>query len=189
MKAVLHFACVILFVLAISSCEKQASPLSLSTTSRDQAAALVTTVENFETGTKAAYADGTVTLSTGVWDLNDALIGNLSTDVKDGAQCARIRNTGTMTMEFNLTGATSVSIAHAVFGSDGSSTWQLWASTNSGSSFTQVGSTVTTSSSTLQTASFTMNFTGTVRFQIRKVSGGTNRIDIDDFTVNGGTTG
>jgi hypothetical protein len=80
-----------------------------------------------------------------------------------------------------------VSIAHAVFGTDGSSTWQLWASVDGGSSFSQVGSTVTTSSTTLQTASFTVNFTGSVRFQVRKVSGGSNRIDIDDFTINGGS--
>ncbi len=90
-------------------------------------------------------------------------------------------------MEFDLTGgATSVTVQHAVFGSDGSSTWQLWASTNSGSSFTQVGSTVTSSSTTLQTASFTLSATGTVRFQIRKTDGSANRINIDDFTVNGG---
>ena len=197
MKATLQFAWVILFALAVNSCEKQATSLSrtdLPANSRSllvakPAAALVTTVENFETGTKAAYADGTVTLSTGVWDFNDALIGNLSTDEKNGSQSARIRNTGSITMEFDLSGATSLTVAHAVFGSDGSSTWQLWASTNSGSSFSQVGSTVTSSSTTLQTASFTVNFTGTVRFQIRKISGGSNRINIDDFTVNGGTTG
>jgi len=196
MKAALQLSYVLLFALAISSCEKQAASglHSSSLLSRDAsvvspAATLTTTVENFETGTKAAYADGTVTLSTGVWDLNDALIGNLSTDHKNGSQAARIRNTGSLTMEFDLTGATSVSVSHAVFGTDGSSTWQLWASTNGGSSFSQVGSTVTTSATTLQVASFTVSFTGNVRFQIRKVSGGTNRINIDDFTVNGGTTG
>ena len=34
-----------------------------------------------------------------------------------------------------------------------------------------------------------MNFTSAVRFQVRKVSGGTNRIDLDDLTINGGTGG
>ena len=197
MKAIVSSAfCAVLF-FAITSCQREMAvdpsaraAAAVSSASKTTAAtALVVTTENFETGTKAAYADGTVTLSTGVWDFNDALIGNLSTDHKDGAQCARIRNSGMITMEFNLSGATSVSIAHAVFGSDGSSTWQLWASTNGGSSFSQVGSTVTTSSTALQTASFTVNFTGTVRFQVRKVSGGTNRIDLDDFTVNGGAAG
>ena len=197
MKTVLNFACVILFALVFFSCEKQARPDSRSgagSLSRDvlvaaPSAALTTTVENFETGSKGAYADGTVTLSTGVWDFNDALLGNLSTDRKNGSQSARIRNTGSITMQFDLAGATSVTVAHAVFGSDGSSTWQLWASTNGGSSFSQLGSTVTSSSTTLQTASFTVNFTGNVRFQVRKVSGGSNRINFDDLTVNGGTTG
>jgi hypothetical protein len=184
------FVCLVVF---LSSCQREIAvkPDPGRTTDASsalktaKAAVLVVTTENFETGTKAAYADGTVTLSTGVWDFNDALIGNLSTDHKNGLQCARIRNTGMITMNFDLSGATSVSIAHAVFGSDGSSTWQLWASTNGGSSFAQVGSTVTTSSATLQTAQFTVNFTGAVRFQVRKISGGANRIDLDDFTVNG----
>jgi hypothetical protein len=180
------------------SCQKQISTHSdLSSASSANKSALavspatvVVTTENFETGTKSAYADGTVTLSTGVWDFNDALLGNLSTDRKNGTQSARIRNTGTITMEFDLAGgASSVSIKHAIFGSDASSTWQLWSSTNGGSSFTQVGSTVTTSSTTLQTASFTLNVTGAIRFQVRKVSGGTNRINIDDFSVTSGSGG
>src|ERR1700742_5083968 len=167
----------VILLMTAASCQKQATLSSRATVTADAAArsqlavtpaALTTTLENFETGTKAAYADGTVTLSTGVWDLNDALIGNLSTDHKDGTQCARIRNSGTITMEFDLTGASSVTVAHAVFGTDGSSTWQLWASTNGGSTFAQVGSTVTTSSTTLTTASFTVSFTGNVRFQIRQ---------------------
>jgi hypothetical protein len=190
------FVSAILF-MALSSCQKQASNESsfLATTTSNsrtalavKAAALTTTVENFETGTKGAYAAANVTLATGVWNFSDALLGNLSTDRKNGTQSARIRNSGMITMEFDLTGASSVTVQHAVFGSDGSSTWQLWASTNSGSSFAQVGSTITTSSTTLQAASFTLNDSGTVRFQIRKTDGSSNRINIDDFTVNGGDT-
>ena len=196
MRTLLSFSlCLTLF---LSACQRDVAvkPVSGRATAAGSpalntrtAAALVVTTENFETGTKGAYADGTVTLSTGVWDFDDALTGNLSTDHKNGSQCARIRNTGMITMQFDLSGASSVSIAHAVFGSDGSSTWQLWASTNGGSSFAQVGSTVTTSSTSLQTATFAVNFTGSVRFQVRKISGGANRIDLDDFTVNGGTGG
>jgi len=196
MRTLLSFSlCLTLF---LSACQRDVAvkPVSGRATAAGSpalntrtAAALVVTTENFETGTKGAYADGTVTLSTGVWDFDDALTGNLSTDHKNGSQCARIRNTGMITMQFDLSSASSVSIAHAVFGSDGSSTWQLWASTNGGSSFAQVGSTVTTSSTSLQTATFAVNFTGSVRFQVRKISGGANRIDLDDFTVNGGTGG
>src|SRR5690349_15644625 len=113
--------------------------------------------EGFEAGGKTAYAAGNVTLGTGSWFMDDALTGNLSTDRKTGAWSARIRNTGLVHMNFNKTGAGTVSIQHGVFGTDGSSTWQLWSSVTNGSTWTQVGSTVTTSSTTLQTATFTVN--------------------------------
>src|SRR5689334_13536354 len=135
--------------------------------------------EGFEAGGKTAYAAANVTLGTGSWFMDDALTGNLSTDRKTGAFSARIRNTGLVHMNFNKTGgAGTVSIQHAVFGTDGSSTWQLWFSTNNGSTWSQVGATVTTSSTTLQTATFTVNNANAIRFEIRKVSGGVNRIKI-----------
>ncbi|HTI10007.1 MAG TPA: hypothetical protein VL832_15675 [Puia sp.] len=186
-----------LFLLIAAACEKQATPQSSLTGPSSgnhtglltNAATLATTVENFETGTKASYAAANVTLGTGIWNFNDALIGNLSTDQKNGSQSARVRNSGSISMQFDVTGATSVTVLHAKFGSDGNSTWQLWYSTNGGSSYTQTGSTVTTSSTTLQTASFTLAVTGNVRFQIRKTDGSSNRINFDDFTVNGSGSG
>ena len=139
--------------------------------------------EGFEAGGKTSYAAANVTLGTGSWFMDEALTGNLSTDRKTGAFSARIRNTGRVRMNFNKTGAGTVSIQHAVFGTDGSSTWQLWSSTNNGSTWTQVGATVTTSSTTLQTASFTVNNGNAIRFEIRKVSGGTNRINVDNVQI------
>jgi endonuclease G len=147
---------------------------------------LTTTTEGFENATKTSYATGSVTLGTGSWTLSDALIGSLSSDRFVGTRSARVINTGRITMNFDrTTGAGTISIRHAVFGSDGASSWELWASTNSGSSWTKIGATVTTSSTTLQTASFTANISGTVRIEIRKVSGGGNRINIDDITITG----
>lgn len=140
--------------------------------------------EGFEAGGKTAYAAGNVTLGTGSWFMDDALTGNLSSDKKTGAWSARVRNSGTVRMNFNKTGAGTVSIQHAEYGSDGSSTWQLWSSTNSGSSWTQVGSTVTTNSATLQTASFTVNNANAIRFEIRKISGGANRINFDNIQIS-----
>jgi endonuclease G len=140
--------------------------------------------EGFEAGGKTSYAAANVTLGTGSWFMDDALTGNLSTDRKTGSFSARVRNTGLLHMNFNKSGAGTVSIQHAVFGSDGSSTWQLWLSTNSGSSWTQVGSTVTSSSTALQTVTFTVNNAGSVRFEIRKVSGGTNRINLDNIQIS-----
>ena len=139
--------------------------------------------EGFEAGGKTSYAAANVTLGSGSWFMDDALIGNLSTDRKTGAFSARIRNTGRVCMNFNKTGAGTVTIQHAVFGTDGSSTWQLWTSTNNGSTWTQVGATVTTSSTSLQTATFTVNNGNAIRFEIRKVSGGANRINVDNVNL------
>jgi endonuclease G len=162
----LVFGCVLLFM---TFALRTASTQSLS--------------EGFEAGGKTSYAAANVTLGTGSWYLDDALTGNLTTDRKTGTYSARVREVGRVHMNFNKTGAGTVSIQHAVFGSDGSSTWQLWFSTNSGSTWSQAGGTITTSSTTLQSASFTVNNANAIRFEIRKVSGGANRINLDNFLI------
>lgn len=140
--------------------------------------------EGFEAGGKSAYAAGNVSLGTGSWFMDEALTGNLSSDKKTGSWSARVRETGKVRMNFNKTGAGTVSIQHAEYGSDGSSTWQLWSSTNNGSSWSQVGSTVTTNAATLQTAVFTVNNANAIRFEIRKISGGANRINFDNIQIS-----
>jgi endonuclease G len=142
-----------------------------------------TTTEGFEAGGKTSYAAGSVTLGTGVWYMDDALTGNLSSDRKTGSYSARIRNTGRVQMNFNRASAGTVSIQHAVYGSDGSSSWELWSSTNSGSAWTKVGNTVNTTSTSLQTVSFTVNNANSIRFEVRKTSGGSNRINIDNVQI------
>ena len=140
--------------------------------------------EGFETGTKTAYTTGSVTLGSGSWTLNDALIGNTTADPKTGTQSARVRNSGLLSMDFDLTGGAGVvTVDHAKYGTDASTTWELWASTNSGSTYAKVGSTVTTSGTALSTASFTVNLAGTVRLQVRKTDGTTNRVNFDNITV------
>src|SRR6476620_1723412 len=66
----------------------------------DETVAAVTLSEGFEAGTKTAFAAANVTLGSGTWNLNDALIGTLSTDVKTGTKSARVRNSGHVTMLF-----------------------------------------------------------------------------------------
>ena len=156
-----------------------------------EVASAVSTSEGFEAGTKAAYAAAAVTLGTGSWNLDDALIGTTTSDVLTGTRSGRIRNSGKITMLFDRsTGAGTVTIHHAVFGTDASGTWGLFSSQNSGSTWTQVGATRTASGSTFSTATFTVNLAGTIRFEIRKLDGGTNRINVDDIAVTDfGTSG
>jgi endonuclease G, mitochondrial len=139
--------------------------------------------EGFEAGGKSAYAAANVTLGSGSWYLDDALTGNTASDRKTGSWSSRVRELGKVRMNFDVASAGTMTIQHAVYGADGASTWELWKSTSGGSTWTKVGSTVTTSSTTLSTASFTVNNTGSIRFEIRKVSGGANRINFDNVTV------
>ncbi len=198
-KYITLFASLVL-VVALSACSDNnlvnSDPMAdkarnkKATAVSDDMSLQATTTEGFESGSKTSYAAGTVTLGTGSYTLTEALIGNSTSDRKNGFQSARIRETGRVTMNFNrTTGAGTVTVRHAVFGTDGASSFELWMSTNSGASWTRVGSAVTVSSTSLQTATFTVNVGGTVRFEIRKVSGGANRINIDDIVITDGTGG
>ena len=141
--------------------------------------------EGFETGTKTAYTAADVTLGTGVWNLNDALIGNTTSDPKVGTASARVRNSGILTMKFDVTsGIGTVSIQHGRYGTDASSTWQLWYSTDGGVNYLQAGSTISTTVGTLSTATFTVNVTGAARLQIRKTDGTTSRVNFDAITIS-----
>jgi endonuclease G len=139
--------------------------------------------EGFEAGGKTAYAAANVTLGSGSWHLSEALTGNLTSDRKTGSFSARVRDAGVVRMNFNVATAGTVSAQHAKYGTDANSTWELWKSTNSGGSWSKVGSTVTTSSTTLQTAVFTVNSSVPVRFEFRKVSGGANRLNLDNIQI------
>jgi len=142
--------------------------------------------ETFESTSKGAYAAGPVQLASGTWTLDDALLGTAAEDRKEGQQAVRLRNAGKLTMDFYLIqGAGTISIQHAVYGSDASSSWELWAMTDACdcNKWTKVGATVITSSSTLQTATFPVNIKGGIKFEIRKVSGGAARLNIDNFSV------
>jgi endonuclease G len=188
MKPTRLFLAVTFVITFLSACKKEAVNKALiddvpAISARNLANGGI--AEDFETGSKTAYAIASVTLGTGSWTMDEALIGNTTSDAKVGTASARIRNTGKVEMNFNFSnGASTVTVSHALYGADGSSTWQLWMSTNSGSTWSQVGSTVTTSSTSLSTASFTVNVSGNVRFSVRKVSGGTNRINVDEITIN-----
>ena len=139
-------------------------------------------VEDFESGTKTAYAIDSVQLTTGQWTFSDALLGTLATDAKNGAKSVRLR-AGYLGMNFDISGLNTLYIKHAKFGSDASSTWQLLMSTDGGKTFAQLGSTITETSTTLVTDSFKVASTGKVRFQIKKA--GTTRINLDDITFKG----
>jgi endonuclease G len=142
-----------------------------------------TIIEDFEnTAGKTSYVAADVNMPTGTWNLDDALVGNLATDLKNGLKSARLR-AGKVTMNFDVAGLNMLYIKHGKFGNDANSTWQLMMSTDGGSTFTQVGSDIVEDNTTLKLDSFKVTATTKVRFQIKKV--GTTRINIDDITFKG----
>ena len=203
-KTVSYLAIASTTVLIIFSCKKSLHEPAPNALERSVSVTAATTSvafsEDFEVGTtspKTAYdvapagssAGDDVTLHGRSWNLYDALIGNLAGDLKSGSWSARVRNSGKITMLFDVTtGITSVTVKHGTYGSDAASQWGLFYSVNGGSTWAQSGSNVTTTG-TLQTQTFNLNLSGNVRLEIRKLSGGSARINIDDIVVNTGGGG
>ncbi|MEP3210825.1 MAG: DNA/RNA non-specific endonuclease [Maribacter sp.] len=143
-------------------------------------------IETFESAVKGSYAAGTIdlTATTGIWFLDDALAGSLANDRKYGNKSIRIRNTGTLLMDFDMdNGAESISIRHAVYGTNGNSTWKLVLSYDQGVTWYDVGATVTSNQTTLNTVTFDVNDTQPVRYGVVKLTGGSNRINIDNVEI------
>ncbi|MES2061754.1 MAG: DNA/RNA non-specific endonuclease [Bacteroidota bacterium] len=167
-------------VLLIASCKKDTTPTHpIDPPELPKPYAIV---EDFETGTKGGYLILDVQLKTGIWSFNDALLGNLAADVKADTKAVRLR-TGDLTMKFDVKNLEQISIKHAKYGNDATSTWQLMISDDGGNTFTQLGTDITETNTTLATDSFKITTTKPVRFRIQKTA--TTRINIDDITFKG----
>ncbi|MEK0413943.1 MAG: hypothetical protein RL070_1431 [Bacteroidota bacterium] len=171
-----------LLVVALLGCKKNDTTTPTPVTTYVHVPAAYVIKEDFEMGTKAAYAAGPVTIKTGVWSFDDALLGKLATDIKNNTQSVRLR-TGKIEMNFDIDSISMIKINHAKFGSDGNSELTVWMSTDKGVSYTQIGNTLTTNSSTFITDSIKITGNKPARFQIRKL--GTTRVNIDDIIFIG----
>jgi endonuclease G len=189
MRSSSKFLAFIALSLLVISCRKETAyePESMQK-DRQSTSATITNrsasnfPESFESGIKTSYTTGNVVLSSGSWNFNDARIGDATGDRKTGAKSARMQNSGMLTMNFDVpNGASSVSFFHARYNREANGNVELWASINGGTSWIQVGNTISVTSFTLTKATFFTNFTGPVRFQVRKKDGG--RINIDDFDI------
>jgi endonuclease G len=168
-----------LLVLALLGCKKSdtVTPITTRAVNANVPAPYVIK-EDFEMGTKAAYAIGPVTIKTGIWSFDDALLGKLATDIKNNTQSVRLR-TGKIEMNFDIDSLSMIKISHAKFGSDGNSELTVWMSLDKGATYAQIGTPLTTNSSTFITDSIKITGNKPVRFQIRKI--GTTRVNIDDI--------
>ena len=147
--------------------------------------------ENFEAGTKTSYTAGTVTLTSGVWNFNNALIGDSFADKFNGLKSARIRTGGNIVMNFDKpSGAGTVTINAALYGTtDTGASFLLEQSTDGGVTYTTVAGAPATLTYTLTPYTFTVNTAGNVRFRISNTVTTTTtpaapRINIDDISIS-----
>lgn len=138
--------------------------------------------ETFESASKSSYASGSISLSSGTWLLNNALVGTSDADRKIGARSVRMRDTSSITLLSYLTsGASEISVLHGLYGNDGTCTWQLLYTKDSGATWLSLSAPVTTTSSSLQTTTFKVYLHGTIRIKI--IKNGIGRLNIDNISI------
>lgn len=176
--------CLFAFTRCVNNTQKNEPvyPQSLINSAPVQQPVTYTITEDFETGEKSNYKKADVNLITGNWTFKDALIGEDSSDVKNGGKSVRLR-TGFIAMNFDLTGVKQVSIKHARYGKDPNAKWQLYFSVDSGATYLPLGRTINDVDTSLSIDSFAFNINKKARFKI--VKKGASRINIDDITFKG----
>ncbi len=147
--------------------------------------------EGFDGASKSRYEGGNITVSSGQWYLDNAIMGGAENDQKNGTKAVRMKETAKLTMNFDCpNGIQQVRFKYGVYQLDKSSTFELWISTNAGNSWQQIGNSITASEKALRDALFNVDISQAVRIEIRKTDGSVNRLNIDDITVitygNGG---
>ncbi|MEQ9263846.1 MAG: T9SS type A sorting domain-containing protein [Balneolaceae bacterium] len=142
--------------------------------------------EDFEDGEKTFYGGASVTLATGAWFLDDALLGSLANDKYNGNQGVRMDRrdgkTGNIYMQFDkANGADEISFFFANYGSSSGNTLQVQYSTNGGSSWTNIGD-VLEATGTLSQVTIPVAVDGNIRFKFVQQAG-TDRLNIDDIRI------
>ncbi|RYU73612.1 beta strand repeat-containing protein, partial [Hymenobacter persicinus] len=146
--------------------------------------------EDFEAGSKGNYTTGDITLASGTWTFDNALIGTGTTDRKNGTKSARIQGTttggGFIAMNFDKpNGAGLVTVNAGIFSGDNtSSSFKVEISNDGGLTYTDITGTAPTLTTTLTAFTFTANKTGGVRLKISTTSTASSaRINIDDIYI------
>lgn len=144
--------------------------------------------QDFESCSKSGYAKANTTGCSGSiqWELEDALIGTLSNDKKNGSRSVRIRKTtGVATMTDNVAGAKRIKFQYAKYGTSPNSKIQLKSSTDNGATWVNEGPEITVNNGSFLEANISVNHSSPVRFCIKKTSGTatSNRVNIDDFQI------
>ncbi|MEP1152018.1 MAG: choice-of-anchor D domain-containing protein [Balneola sp.] len=137
--------------------------------------------EDFDGGSKGSYVGSSVTLASGNWFLDEALLGSLDNDKYNGSQSVRVRE-GSIYMEFDKQGgADELSFLLANYGNETGGKLQVQYSVDQGSSWTNIGNEYTATSS-LEMITILINIDEPIRFKFTQ-SGGSGRLNLDDVRI------
>ena len=140
--------------------------------------------EGFDDASKSRYEGGNITVSSGQWYLENAVIGGADNDQKEGVKAIRMKEIAKLRMNFDIqSGIRQVRFKYGVYQLDKESSFELWASFNGGASWNKVGSTITATNKSLQDALFNVNIQQSARIEIRKTDGSINRLNIDNISI------
>ncbi len=141
--------------------------------------------ENMETGSKGSYAVGTVSLGSGAWQLDNALIGHSEQDVKNGSAALRLKPGGLAETNFSITSQTTTgAVLFANYGNDKGAALAVYYSTDNGAHWQPTGKN-TGAGTNLNRFSFQIPARQALR--LRFVNAGTGRLNLDDFEISGKT--
>jgi hypothetical protein len=139
--------------------------------------------EGFNANLKTGFAKGDVTLPSGKWTLEEALLGNNGTsDKRNGTFSIRARAKASIYMAFDVNDVKELKFMYANYGSETGATWTAYKSTDSGTTWEAIG-TSSTIPDTLTEASISVNQPGKVRFKIEVNGTSGKRLNIDDVTL------
>lgn len=139
--------------------------------------------EGFDDASKNKYEGGTISVSSGQWYLENAMMGSADNDIKHGAKAIRVKEAGKVSMAFDMpTGIQQVKFNYAVYQLDQSVTFEVYLSKNQGNSWTRIYSTTATNK-VFKEANIVVNASEASRIEIRKTDGTSNRLNIDDLSI------
>ena len=141
--------------------------------------------ESFDNASKRTYEAAAITTNSGIWYLDNAVVGSSENDQKSGEKSIRVKENGSVTMSFDIpTGIAQVKFKYGAYQTDGQSSFVLAVSTNGGNTWQNIGSPIIVSQKSLDEITLKVNISNACRLRIRKTDGTANRLNLDDVVVN-----
>ena len=139
--------------------------------------------EDFETGKKGAFAEAEVTCTAATWNMNDALLGMLDNDKKNGKQSVRMKNGGSIEMKSDYAeGCDSLWLYAGMYGTYEGGTVTISYSTDQGTTWHAV-----VENQPLvdwRPYGYHLNVKGQIRLRFECACGSNPRVNIDDVAMS-----